>query len=359
MGIYSRDYYRDSNTSRSWQGWGMDGMTPAVKLLIIVNVAVFLLQIFVVREVQLSPLEMMRKYDPHLDKLLTAKDEGDPEAEEALKKDYPDLDKQTSDKKFNRWHFPAHRVSVLQEWFELDTKKVVWSGQMWRLLTHAFCHDRYGVWHILINMLLLYWFGGTLESMYGSREFILFYLTAAIVAGLAFVGLDLYTGSSVPGIGASGAVMGVMMLYTMHFPYETIRIFWIFPVEMRWVMLLYAIWDLHPVLLTLSGDHFFTGIAHAAHLGGLAFGFLYARYQWRLEPLLDRVPSLRWKPKKRPRLRLAPETVPESEPQADAERVDQLLAKIFQSGQASLTDEERTILQKASERIKKRPTRDA
>ena len=48
-------------------------------------------------------------------------------------------------------------------------------------------------------MLFLYWFGCTIEAMYGSREFLLFYLAAAVVAGLAFVGLDLYTGSSAPG----------------------------------------------------------------------------------------------------------------------------------------------------------------
>ena len=98
---------------------------------------------------------------------------------------------------------------------------MVYQGQVWRLLTHAFCHDRYGVFHILFNMLFLYWFGCTLESMYGSREFLLFYLAAAVFAGLAFVGLDLYTGSRIPGIGASGAVMAVTMLYAMHFPRDT------------------------------------------------------------------------------------------------------------------------------------------
>ncbi len=76
-------------------------------------------------------------------------------------------------------------------------------------------------------------------------------------------GVELVTGSSIPAIGASGAVMAVVMLYAMHFPREPIRIIW-FSVEMRWLVLFYLIWDLHPVLLALAGDRFHTGVASEA-----------------------------------------------------------------------------------------------
>src|SRR5438046_4692463 len=138
----------------------------------------------------------------------------------------------------NKNLIPPMRVSILQEWLELDTKKVVFHGQLWRLLTHAFCHDRYGVFHIVFNMLFLYIFGCTLESMYGSREFLLFYLVAAVVGGLAYFFLELYTSSSIPGVGSSGAVMAVTMLYCWHFPRETIRVFWAVRVEIRWLILI-------------------------------------------------------------------------------------------------------------------------
>jgi membrane associated rhomboid family serine protease len=235
---------------------------------------------------------------------------------------------------------------------------VVHQGQVWRLLTHAFCHDRHSIWHIVFNMLLLFWFGPTLESMYGSREFLLFYLTAAVVAGLFFVGLDLWLGTTVPGIGASGAVMAVMMLYTWHYPRDTICIFWFFPIEIRWLMLFYLIFDLHPVLLALSGDRISTGIAHAAHLGGLAFGFCYAKFDWRLEPILDRLtarPARRRQPLKKLSRTLVAR--PGAEPEPDRDRLDELLEKISLSGQASLTDEERAILQKASERFRNQSKR--
>jgi membrane associated rhomboid family serine protease len=347
MGIYDRNYYRELK-GPSGGVWGLENLTPVVRYLLLANIAVFLLQIFMVREVRSSPLEMLRKQNPALDKLLTQAEDGDPEALDRLKKDYPELDKLT-ERNLDDLLFPSPKASIVQDWFELDTNKVVRRGQAWRLVTHAFCHDRHSIFHILFNMLCLYWFGSTLEMMYGSREFLMFYLTAAVVSALAFVGLDLYTGSSVPGIGASGAVMAVMMLYAMHFPCETICVCWFFPLEMRWVMVLFVIWDLHPVLLALSGDQFFTGIAHAAHLGGLAFGFLYARYEWRLDGLLDRFAWPRWRRINRTRLRLAPDTGPEP----DTNEVDHLLRKIVENGQSSLTDEELAVLQRASERIKR------
>jgi membrane associated rhomboid family serine protease len=357
MGIYNRDYYRES---RSGGIWSLETLTPVVKYLIIANVVVFLLQIFVTREVRMTPLDMLRHSDPDLDEWLDRAEEGDREAQEQIKKKYPQFYQSPPgelDKRLEGVHFPAQRVSLVQEWFELDVKKVIYRGQVWRLLTHAFCHERTGVWHILINMLLLYWFGCTLESMYGSREFLLFYLTAAVLGGLAFLGLELYTRSFVPAIGASGAVMAVLMLYTVLFPRSIIYVCWVIPVEMRWLMALYVIWDLHPVLRALAGEPMYTGVAHAAHLGGLAFGFLYAKFHWRLETLTERLPALRGRWRRRPRLRVAPDTYPEPESDTDMERVDQLLQKIMDSGQASLTEEERAALKQASERIKNRSNR--
>lgn len=355
MGLYNRDYYRELHRASSRGEWGIPGLTPVVKYIIFANVIVFLLQIFFVREVELSPREMIRRYNPPLDKLLTKTEGEGPEAVEALKKDYPEIEKMLSRKDLSALLFPyTEKVPIVQEWLELDADKVVYSGQVWRLLTHAFCHSRYDIFHILINMLLLYWFGCTLESMYGSREFFLFYLTAALAGGLAYIGLDLYTGTSTPAVGASGAVMGVMMLYTMHFPCETIFFCWFFPIQMRWLMVIYVIWEIHPVLLALSGDRMLSGIAHAAHLGGLAFGFFYAKFEWRIEPFLERISWPRWRWKRRPRLRLVELPPPEPEPDTDMERVDQVLQKIIASGQASLTEEERAILQTASARLKKR-----
>ena len=139
MGLENRDYYREHGGG---SGWGMESIPPVCKYLIIANVVVFLLQIFITRE---PTMEDMRAY---WDESVGQIEEIPEEAEEQLKQlqqlgVYP-------------------RESVVEEWLELDTEKVVRQAQIWRLLTHAFCHDRFGIWHILFNMLFLYWFGKTL-----------------------------------------------------------------------------------------------------------------------------------------------------------------------------------------------------
>ena len=113
-----------------------------------------------------------------------------------------------------------------------------------------------------------------------------------------------------------------MMLYTVHFPYETIYVFWFFPLQMRWLMMLYVIFELHPLLLALSGDRLWSGIAHSAHLGGLAFGFLYARYEWRLETILDRMTAFSFRWRRTRHLHLVPGEPAEPNPDPDSVKID-------------------------------------
>lgn len=351
MGIESRDYYRKANTSGWRAEWGLYGLTPVVKWVIIINVVVWIAQTLLTYPVRYSPLEFLRKYNPAIDRFV--KEHGDsPEAIEALKKKYPYLEQQF-DEDFDEFsEFWTERVSYVQHWCELDSKKVIGKGQLWRIVTCAFCHDRMGYWHILFNMLFLYWFGCTIEAMYGHREFLVFYLTSAAIASLAYIGMDVWTGEARPALGASGAVMAVTMLYAMHFPRETIRLFWLIPIQMRWLMIAYVVWEVHPVLLQLSSERVLTGIAHAAHLGGLAFGFLYWRLEWRLSSLFDRFPSFAGKRIQRPCLRVVQPPEMERVPDPDAERIDEILEKIYNSGKDSLTDEERELLHRASERLR-------
>lgn len=326
MGIASRDYYRESPSA----GWAL-GDAPVTKYLILATVVVFLLQIFTVRDVRLTARELVdraKQRDPRLRDRL-----GDLPVDQM-----PDV---------------TVRVSIVTEWLDLDPIKTVNKGQVWRLVTHAFCHDRHNLLHILFNMLFLYWFGREVEALYGPREFLLFYLCAAVAAGLAYLVLDFYTGKSIPAVGASGAVMAVSMLFTLHYPRHVILLFFILPLQMRWVMVLFLLWDLHPVLLTLSGEDVQTGIAHAAHLGGLIFGYMYYRFQWRLDRFNLSTPQFRWSSAApRPRLRIAPGTARDDAPAGD--QLDQILAKITLTGPESLTAEERKVLMTESERIRRR-----
>jgi membrane associated rhomboid family serine protease len=362
MGLENRDYFRDGSYTESLTGLGLD-FTPVVKYLILANVAVFLLQIFFVQQKPLpdpeafesavvhfqtgggSSWKQAKKDRPAADD--DEEDEIDPQEQEKVRRKY----RQYVERMMG--NMPGMRVSPVQQWLELDPEKTIKQGQLWRLLTCAFCHSRVSIWHIVFNMIMLYWFGTRLESMYGSREFLLFYLAAALASSLAYVGLAFWTGSNVPAIGASGAVMGVTMLYVIFYPYETILLFWFLPVPL-WAMLgLYVIYDLHPVLLQLSGDRVFTGVAHAGHLGGLAFGFLYWKLGLRLEAPFDRTGRPR-------RLPVRKASCPAAEPAILAhpkrdefnDQVDDVLRKISEQGTDSLTEQERAILTRASARYR-------
>jgi len=339
MGLESRDYIRDGSYTSRLTGLGIE-FTPVVKYLIIANVVVFLLQIFITRTER-------PKFPENIQEEIERQHPGATEAdrekmEKAMQEAKRQMERMMS-------HLPGMRVSVVQEWFELDPEKTVKQGQVWRLVTCAFCHARHMLWHILLNMLFLYWFGTRLEAMYGSREFLLFYLTAAVCSSAAYLALAFYTDSTAPAIGASGAVMGVMMLYTIFYPQETFLLFFVIPVPLWALLGVYVLFDLHPVLLALSGDKLFTTVAHAGHLGGLLFGFLYWRLGLRLEAPLDWISRRPGRPvvrKARPR----PEPASPPPVQRDAldDQVDEVLRKISEQGKESLTDEERDVLVRAS-----------
>jgi membrane associated rhomboid family serine protease len=353
VGFENRDYTREGDYTGTMAGWGLDYFSPVVKWLIIVNVAMFLLQVFVTRPFTAADRDLAVERMPARQRELVRQQQR--AIEEALRKQPKDgqaaeetaLDAEALAAAYEL----TPRVSMIDDWLALDTNKIVYRGQVWRLLTYAFCHDRIWYWHILLNMVALFWFGVTLETMYGQREFLLFYLCAAVFAGLVNVGLDLWLGSSVPAVGASGAVMAVLMLYAIHYPRNTIRI-WFFPLEMRWLVVLYVITTVHPVLLALAGDFVYQEVAHAAHLGGLLFGFLYWKFDLQLERYWDKLPKWRGADIAQRSAGLSP--VRRSAEHQQDQDVDNILRKIAESGEASLTDHERRTLQRASERYKRK-----
>lgn len=365
MGIYDRNYFQGS--SGGW-GSGPSGWPPVIKSIVLINIGVFIAQLMITRpptieEVRDNSYGIETEYD-FVEAYIEDRQSGD-----EVRSDAAEL-RREAELAYHEYLadmvIASPRVSVIQSWLQLDTEKVM-KGQIWRILTSAFCHDRHGLFHILFNMLGLIWFGIALEYMYGQREFLLFYLTAAILSGLAYVGLDLWSGESVPAIGASGAVMGVLMLYTCHYPNHTIRIWFLFPIEMRWLVLLYVAFDLHPLLLQLAGDQVQTGVAHVAHLGGLAFGFIYWNQRLRLAPILDSVQKLdlanllRRKMNSNVKLH-SPDpgngrmraSATDDTGSLDQDRVDELLIKITEVGRDNLTEEELGILRQASERLRQK-----
>jgi membrane associated rhomboid family serine protease len=170
-------------------------------------------------------------------------------------------------------------VFLIQQWVpESSLHLALWpgavlSGRVWQLLTYTFCHG--GLWHLVFNMLFLWWFGRELESMYGGGRFLRFYLLSGMVAGLAFVAGAFFHADPLPTVGASGSVMGLLVLYAFHFPRRQVLFYGIIPMEIRWLVGLYVLMDLSG---TMGGS---SGIANAAHLGGAAYGAAYALWERR------------------------------------------------------------------------------
>ena len=168
MGIHDRDYYRDETSGSGW----FTGAAAACKAIIALNVGLFLFGKFL-----------------------------------------PD-------------------GAAIERWFAASSVDIFRHGQVWRLLTATFLHDPSNLWHIASNMLFLWMVGREMEAFYGHREFWWLYLSAGVFSTLCWAIVDYFAGRNGVMVGASGAVMAVVAVYTFYNPRREV-IFFIFPLEMR------------------------------------------------------------------------------------------------------------------------------
>jgi membrane associated rhomboid family serine protease len=139
----------------------------------------------------------------------------------------------------------------------------------WTLVSYMFIHG--DVMHILFNMLGLYFFGPRLEEEMGSKHFVILYFVSGL-AGAVFSFLTPYVAI----IGASGAVYGVLLGFAYFWPREQIYLWGVLPVQARWMvagMTVLSLWG----GFGASSD----GVAHFAHLGGFAGGYIYVKWYSR------------------------------------------------------------------------------
>jgi membrane associated rhomboid family serine protease len=227
------------------------------------------------------------------------------------------------------------------------------------LLTYGFLHDSSSPWHLIFNMLTLWFFGREIEALLGRAEFIRFYCASIIFAGLGWVVVERFShpamAAGAPLIGASGGVMAVLAAFIWYYPRQTLLIYGVFPVPAWALGLLYLASDIGGL-----GDRT-SQVAHVAHLGGALFGMLYASRGWSLEGLgSGPLAAIGQFVSRRPRMRVVrpdddrcTSARPGDDPDLD-EEVDRILAKISRSGESSLTAAERHTLTRASQRLKQR-----
>lgn len=255
---------------------------------------------------------------------------------------------------------------------------------LYQLVTYMFMHANFT--HILFNMFTLWMFGCVLESVWGPKKYLLYYIACGIGAGIVqmlaqFGEFYALASSQLPGfgigdvmevarnsatvlnmwttVGASGAIYGVLLGFAMLFPEERMFIFPLpVPIKAKWMVCIFIAIDLFSALGT-SGSN----VAHFAHLGGALFGYIMIRY-WRNNPgggnygrsrgqqFFDRMKD-NWERrthKKSDRRERNDDARHESDwdynarKKAEQDEIDRILDKVRRSGYDSLTEEEKRKL---------------
>lgn len=226
-------------------------------------------------------------------------------------------------------------------------------GFLWQLWTYGFLHN--DPIHLLFNMLGMWFLGRIVEAGYGGKGLLWIFLTGTLFGGLLTLVIEPAIGVRFATVvGASAGVLAIFMVLVMQNPRANFLFMGMFPIEARWTLAIVVLMDMIPVFKGLNGSGSPSGIANAAHLGGVAYGYIFFKAPWN--PLRTwSLPS--WKSVKRgvglgPKLRVVRDEADED--QAFREKVDTILEKIQREGEASLSRSERKVLIEASKRFKNR-----
>jgi hypothetical protein len=223
-----------------------------------------------------------------------------------------------------------------------------------------------GLSHIFFNMFALWMFGASIEEIFGSKKFLIFYLLAGVSAGALHLFIaPLFGGAQAVTLGASGAVYGVMIAYAMFFPDNLIFLYFLIPVKAKYLIGFLIIIEF------LAVDSAASDVAHLAHLGGALFGFLFIMFDKNSYVSLKNLfrKSFYYKPKTKKDIFTNPfnNTSRNANDAEDAKYydinyknddevsqadIDAILDKISQSGYQNLSEREKKILFQASKKMK-------
>ena len=221
--------------------------------------------------------------------------------------------------------------------------KMVWSEFMiWQPFTYLFFHG--GIWHVLINMFVLWMFGSELERIWGKGHFLKFYFVTGVGAGL--VTMIFGVNSMTPIVGASGAVYGVLLAYGLTYPNRTVYLYGIIPIKSLWFVIGIG------VIAFISSFDNVSQISHLTHLSGMMIGYLMLKRPVRFNDLwfTIRKRTLEYKIKH--------EEKRVSQHQAIEREIDRILDKINREGFDSLTEEEHDRLYKGSQSLSRTKKKD-
>lgn len=247
------------------------------------------------------------------------------------------------------------------------------NGSWWKIFTYMFVHG--GIIHLGLNMYTLWLFGRRVEMVWSAGGFTRYYIWCGLGGWLAYLPFSRGAGL----IGASAAVFGVMLAYAMRWPDEEVLLFGVLPIKVKWLVTGLVVTNVIWGIGTMGQG---SGTAYFAHLGGLAFGWLYLRTPTpqsidRLRQRVSQVPDLpdetpRAIPRSLPRTRERGSEIDEIVAKSKAvltkrqpvvqppartlskrsEELNLVLDKISEQGLDSLTSDERRLLEEMSRRLR-------
>lgn len=246
------------------------------------------------------------------------------------------------------------------EWFVFPKEPGEFLFKPWSIITYAFLHA--GIWHILSNMLILYYSGVYFLNYFSPKKMLNFYFLGAIFGALVYMAsYNLFPAFQGMGrsylIGASAAVMSVLVGIATHIPHMRIRLILLGSIKFWWIAAFLVVLDVVQIPMNNPGGHL-------AHLGGAAFGYVYARQLGKgnniasgFEKMMDwfgslfsgnskteRRSNLKTVHRSKPSGSTSPGTNRVRNKREEQERIDAILDKISKSGYDSLTKQEKDYL---------------
>jgi membrane associated rhomboid family serine protease len=247
--------------------------------------------------------------------------------------------------------------------FALPARFADFITRPWTLITYAFAHNWRDIWHIVYNMLALYWFGRLLIEYLGNEKLVAVYVLGALAGGIFYLlmfNLIPYYGHRVPAlglVGASAAVFAVMAAIVTLIPDYTFFLLFLGPVKIKYIALFFVITS----FIGITGEN--EG-GNLAHLGGLLMGFIYtkqlqvgvnwgswvtATLEW-INGLFKSSPKVKVTYRKTEPSRKTSSQNKQPFQKATQEEIDAILDKISDKGYESLTKEEKEKLFNASKK---------
>ncbi|CAM3056771.1 rhomboid family intramembrane serine protease [Flavobacterium frigoris] len=238
-------------------------------------------------------------------------------------------------------------------WVALSTEPSVFGLKPWTFLTYSFFHD--GFWHLLFNMMVLNFSSSLFLTFFTQKQLLGLYILGAIFAGISFVTGYYILNLSASIVGASAAIMAVLVAVTTYQPLMNVRLLLIGNIKLWHITAVILILDLMQFRLDNTGGHI-------SHLAGAFFGFLFIRFLQKgtdLSEIVTRVitfftnlfkksPSTPFKKVHKnysmPVEKKLSKIITKDKAQ---QQIDEILDKISQSGYDSLTKEEKEFLFKA------------